>query len=79
MVMENIPLTLPSTPTIGTKGDLNQDGEVDLFDVLRVVDILLHRPPAPTPYEDWAGDLDDDGDIDLFDILALVDELLGRP
>ena len=65
------------TPTPGAKGDMDQDGDFDLFDVLRLVDIILERPPTPTPYEQWAGDLDDDGDIDLFDVLALVDLVLN--
>jgi len=67
-----------STPTIGIKGDLDQDGDTDLFDILRLVDILLGRPPPPTEHETWAGDLDGDGDTDLFDVLAMVDVLLGR-
>ena len=60
------------------KGDLDRDGDVDLFDALRVVDMLLSRPPQPTPFERWAADLDGDGDRDLFDVLALVDILIGR-
>ena len=66
------------TPTIGRKGDLEPDGDVDLFDVLRVVDILLGRPPDPSTHEQWAGDMDGDGDIDLFDALDLIDVMLER-
>jgi hypothetical protein len=58
-------------------GDLNNDGNVDLFDVLRLVDLLLGRPPAPSEYELLVGDIDQDGDIGLFDALALVDVLLA--
>ena len=65
-----------SEPFAGAKGDMEPDGDRDLFDILRVVDIILEVPPAPTAYEVWAGDLDDNEQIDLFDILALVDILL---
>jgi len=65
------------TPTI-MKGDMEPDGDRDLFDVLRLVDIILGWPPAPSAHERLAGDVDDDGDIDLFDVLALVDIVLGR-
>ena len=58
------------------KGDLDQDGDCDIFDVLRVVDIILDLPPMPTDYEIWAADMDGDGDIDLFDILSLVNKVL---
>ena len=58
------------------KGDLDQDGDFDLFDVLHLVDIVLDLPPPATPYELWAGDMDDDEDQDLFDVLALVDKVL---
>jgi len=55
---------------------MEPDGDHDLFDILRLVDIVLEVPPPPTPYEEWAGDIDSDGDQDLFDILALVDLVL---
>ena len=60
----------------GGKGDLEPDGDIDLFDVLRAVDIVLDVPPLPNPYEQWAGDMEDDLDIDLFDILAIIDIVL---
>lgn len=65
------------TFTVGDKGDLDGDGDCDIFDVLRQIDIALDKPPAPTAYEQWAGDMDDDGNIDLFDVLALIDCILG--
>ena len=68
------------TPTSSVrKGDMEPDGDVDLFDALRMVDILLGRPPDPTAHELTAGDMDSDGDIDLFDVLAVVDILLQGP
>jgi hypothetical protein len=71
-------IPINGTFTVGVKGDLDGDGDCDLFDVLRQIDIVLHKPPAPTAYEEWAGDMDGDADIDLFDVLALIDCILGK-
>ena len=60
---------------IGETGNVStSDGSgIDLFDVLRMIDIVLNRPPLPTEYELWAGDLDGDGDIDIVDIMDAID------
>ncbi|MBN2355962.1 hypothetical protein JXO59_07600, partial [candidate division KSB1 bacterium] len=57
----------------GTKGDVKNDGNIDLFDVLRLIDIALNRQPSPTEYERWAGDLNGDGVIDVVDISMCID------
>ncbi|MBN1543071.1 T9SS type A sorting domain-containing protein [candidate division KSB1 bacterium] len=58
---------------LGEKGDVIYTGTIDLFDVLRMINIVLNRQPAPTPYEQWAGDLDGNGTIDIVDILGALD------
>ena len=62
----------------GVKGDLNLDGAVDVTDVVREINIILNRPPAPTQYEKWAGDMDDDGAIDVTDVVRMINVILGR-
>lgn len=57
----------------GTKGDVKYDGSINLFDVLRLIDIALNRQPTPTEYERWAGDLNSDGVIDVVDISLAID------
>ncbi len=57
----------------GTKGDVKNDGSIDLFDVLRLIDIVLGRQPSPTEYERWAGDLNGDGVINVADIVMCID------
>jgi hypothetical protein len=57
----------------GIKGDIKADGYVNLFDVLRLIDIVLGRTPLPTEYEKWASDLNNDGVIDVADITSLID------
>ncbi len=32
-------------------GDLNQDGAIDILDIIRTVNIVLEVPPEPTEYE----------------------------
>jgi len=58
----------------GKKLDVVYNGVVDLFDVLRIIDINLERPPVPTEYELWAADVDDDGLVTIVDITAAMDE-----
>ena len=62
----------------GMKGDLNQDGVVNVTDVVREINIILTRPPAPTNYELWAGDVNDDGQINVVDVVATINIILGR-
>lgn len=57
----------------GRKGDVVYNGAVDLFDVLRMIDIALSRPPSPTAYELWAGDLNESGSVDISDIGEAID------
>jgi hypothetical protein len=61
----------------GKKMDVVYNGVVDLFDVLRIIDINLERPPVPTEYELWAADVDDDGLITIVDISAAMDETVN--
>ncbi len=62
---------------LGMKGDLNQDGVVDVSDVVREINIILGRPPAPTSYELWAADINDDGSVDVADVVATINIALG--
>jgi len=63
--------------TSGTKGDVNGDGVLDIFDVVKIVNFILGISPAPTEGQIWAADLNNDTVIDVFDIVLLVDIILG--
>ena len=63
----------------GQKGDVVYNSVVDLFDVLRLIDIAISRPPAATEYERWAGDLDSNGYIDVVDIGEAIDRAVSVP
>jgi len=64
------------------KGDVVEDNEVNLFDVLRTSDIALEIPPTPTDYEWWAADAapppDGDDDVNLFDVTLIAAWVLGN-
>ena len=58
-------------------GDLNNDSEVDILDVVLMVDWILSSY-IPTYYQLTAGDLSGDGTIDVLDVVALVELILNE-
>ena len=56
-------------------GELNNDGGVDVLDVVIMVDIILGGTTADD-YQMIAGDLNSDGAIDVLDVVGLVDIIL---
>ncbi|UCE20440.1 MAG: right-handed parallel beta-helix repeat-containing protein [Gemmatimonadota bacterium] len=59
------------------KGDVNGDGEVDIADVLRVINIILRVGGSPTAHEICAADGNGDGRIDILDVVGIVNMILG--
>ena len=57
-------------------GDLNQDGTINVLDVVMVVDLILNNP-NPTEMEMLLGDLNSDGFINVLDIVMIMDIILG--
>ncbi len=57
-------------------GDVNQDGNIDILDVVRTVNIILEHPPEPTDYELWASEVNLDGDINVLDLLTSMNFIL---
>jgi len=58
------------------KGDIDLDGDVDIFDIVRM--ILSYGSEEGDPEYDPACDLDKDGDVDIFDIVIAVGNY-GKP
>jgi len=58
-------------------GDVNQDGSVDILDIVRTVNIVLEVPPEPSEYELWAADVNADADINILDVVVEVEFVLG--
>ncbi|MFQ6093571.1 MAG: dockerin type I domain-containing protein [bacterium] len=61
---------------VGMKGDVNCDGQIDVIDAIRTVNIILRLGPPPTEYELWAADMNGDGYINILDVVEIVNEIL---
>jgi agmatine/peptidylarginine deiminase len=59
-------------------GDANQDGEIDIADVVHLINYLFINGPPPQPWE--AGDANRDGVVDIADVVYLINYLfIGGP
>ena len=54
-------------------GDINNDGGVNILDVVGLINIILG-----TVEENLAGDLNSDGEINVVDVVILVNSILGE-
>jgi len=57
-------------------GDVNNDGIINVQDIIRVLNIILEYEPEPTEYELWAGDVNVDDQIGIQDIIIIIDQIL---
>ena len=71
-----IPISLNLENYTGSLGDVNDDGLVNVSDILVIISFILMNS-SPSEYEIWASDLNSDGFIDVVDIIALVNNILG--
>ena len=64
------------------KGDLNNDGDVDIYDVTALIDIILEGDTTPpyemTQYDHEAADMNNDNSIDVYDVTLLIDFILDK-
>jgi len=60
----------------GIVGDLNNDGMVNILDIIQTVNIILGSNTNPTNYEIWAADLNQDNNIDILDIVLITNLIL---
>ena len=59
------------------KGDVNDDGESDIVDVMLMVNYILYIPINGT-FNPEIADLDHDGEVTVVDVMMLVDYILYR-
>jgi len=57
-------------------GDLNQDYQVDILDVIAVVLIIMDQADG-SEYQYFAGDLNNDGELDILDVIELVNVIIA--
>ncbi|MHB8158111.1 MAG: Ig-like domain-containing protein, partial [Desulfocucumaceae bacterium] len=55
------------------RGDINNDGVIDILDVVKVIDIALERY-VPTPAEFEAADYNDDGVVNVLDVVQIINK-----
>ena len=55
-------------------GDLNQDGLINVQDIILTINIILGASSGD--YELCSGDLNEDGIIDILDIVLLINLIL---
>jgi hypothetical protein len=59
------------TPAL--KGDVNNDGEVDVRDITALIDVIMNSIT-----DNPRADVNEDGDIDVRDITALIDIIMNN-
>ena len=57
-------------------GDINQDGTVNLSDVLQIVGMIMGLI-EPTEYMLWAADVNFDNTHDIFDVIGIVEIIIA--
>ena len=58
-------------------GDVNQDENVDILDIIIVVDFILEIV-TPSPVESWVSDLNHDSILDILDIMLFIQIILDE-
>ena len=57
-------------------GDVNNDGSIDVTDIIRAVNIIVNSGFPATDEEMCAADMNGDGSINILDILVIVNIIL---
>lgn len=66
---------LNDSQIINSLGDVNEDTDLDVLDIVGIVNIILLNPTPPS-YQQWAADFNQDGIIDILDIVPFVTYIL---
>jgi len=61
---------------VPAKGDVNEDGAVNILDVVWAVNIILELI-TPSSSQVWASDCNDDGMVNIIDAIGIVNDILG--
>tara|TARA_B100000315_G_scaffold259407_1_gene315357 strand:- start:15140 stop:18094 length:2955 start_codon:yes stop_codon:yes gene_type:complete len=61
----------------GTKGDVNTDGTIDIFDIVLTVSFIV-GDDTPTDIQFWLADMDGDNFLEVMDIIAMVNLILDQ-
>lgn len=62
---------------ICTSGDINNDGVLDILDIVSMINIIIDMPEL-TDTEFCASDMNSDGIIDILDIVTLINSIMNE-
>lgn len=60
----------------GTKGDVNNDGKIDVTDVVLMVNAILMNPSSF--FNPWAADVNNDDEVNINDVVMIVNLILNN-
>ena len=60
-------------------GDVTDEGDINLLDILFIIDYIYGDPPGPAPDPEISADINADGSVNLLDILGLIDFVYADP
>ena len=60
-------------------GDIDQDGFVDVTDIIRVVNIIINSGFPPSEIEICSADVNSDDQINVLDVLILINVIIDAP
>ena len=60
-------------------GDANNDGAINLLDILYLIANVYNDPAGPPPDPPESGDVNNDGSVNLLDILVLISYKYDTP
>ena len=72
-----IPVELNINNFSGLLGDINEDGFINVTDIVVIVSFILNQAD-PSEYESWAADTNGDGLVNVVDIVVMIDIILGN-
>ena len=57
-------------------GDLNSDGNIDVTDIIRQVNIIINLGASPSESELCASDVNVDGSVNVLDVVLVINIIL---
>ena len=60
----------------GTLGDLNEDFEIDILDIVILINVILENTSSES-HQIWAGDINQDAYLDVLDIVVLIQLIIN--
>ena len=68
--------TKPGSPAVVRKGDVTEDGIINVQDLIKVINIILGLE-EPTEGQRVTADMNGDGEINVNDLIAIINIILG--